>query len=122
MKKNLIISLTALVLLMNGNFKIAKAEANPIFEMVKGGSIRMVEGSNGLRFRLKMNQEYYDTISSNDKIGMLIFPEDYLITYKDVIGESNAYINLINDNHALNLDLTNKIYYEDNYYYGNGVI
>lgn len=122
MKKILIISLTALVLLMNGNFKIAKAEANPIFEMVKGGSIRMVEGSNGLRFRLKMNQEYYDTISSNDKIGMLIFPEDYLITYKDVIGESNAYINLINDNHALNLDLTNKIYYEDNYYYGNGVI
>ena len=92
--------------------------AENLFEMTEGGSIR-IAAPYGLRFQVKMDAN----IAKNaDKVGMLIFPADYLVndgTYGDVYYES---VEIIASSRRIDLDLTPKLYEKDGYWYGNGAI
>ena len=92
--------------------------ADNTFEMTQGGSIRIKE-PYGLRFQVKMNAAVAEKA---DKVGMLIFPADYLVDngiYGDVYYGSVQEIAL---NHRIDLDLTEKLYEKEGYWYGNGAI
>ena len=96
--------------------------AENVFKMTPGGSIRIAK-PYGLRFQVKMSA---DVKEKADKVGMLIFPADYLVdngTDGDVYYESvEALANTTISSHRIKLDLTDKIYEKDDYWYGNGVI
>lgn len=96
--------------------------AENVFEMTTGGSIRVVE-PYGLRFQVKMSEDIKETAG---KVGMLIFPADYLV---DSGEEGDIYYESVEalaattvSGHRINLDLTAKLYEEDGYWYGNGAI
>ena len=96
--------------------------AENTFEMTPGGSIRTVE-PYGLRFRVKMSD---DINEKADKVGMLIFPADYLVdsgVEGDVYYESvEALAETKVTKHKMDLDLTSKIYEKNGYWYGDGAI
>ena len=96
--------------------------AENVFEMTQGGSIRIAE-PYGLRFQVKMSADIKDKA---DKVGMLIFPADYLVdngTDGDVYYESVEKLAEEGESgHRINLDLTSKLYEKDDYWYGNGAI
>lgn len=96
--------------------------AENVFEMISGGSIRIAE-PYGLRFQVKMSA---DVREKADKVGMLIFPADYLVdngTDGDVYYESvEKLAETSESSHRINLDLTSKLYEKDGYWYGNGAI
>ena len=102
--------------------KVLAAENENVFEMTQGGSIRIVE-PYGLRFQVKMSADIKDKA---DKVGMLIFPADYLVnngTDGDVYYESVETLAETNvAEHRIDLDLTSKLYEKDSYWYGNGAI
>lgn len=96
--------------------------ANSVFEMTNGGSIRTM-APYGLRFQVRMSE---DIAKNAEKVGMIIFPADYL----ENSGVANdVYYTSVEDlvkngkaGHKINLDLTQKLYEKDGYYYGNGAI
>ena len=96
--------------------------AENVFEMTRGGSIRIAE-PYGLRFQVKMSA---DVKNKTNKVGMLIFPADYLVDNGmdgDVYYESvEALANTNEAGHRIDLDLTGKLYEKDGYWYGNGAI
>ncbi|MBR2449119.1 MAG: hypothetical protein IKB30_03250, partial [Clostridia bacterium] len=49
-----------------------------VFEMENGASVRLVEGSSGIRFRVKMDEETKNKVEASSDAGMLIFPQKYL--------------------------------------------
>lgn len=127
-KRNLIASLFGVLAVFcsvmavgNMHQPTVKAAEN-VFEMVSGGSIRITEPT-GLRFRVKMSE---DVKSTADKVGMLIFPADYLVddgTEGDVYYKSvEALAATAVSGHRIDLDLTKKLYNKDGYWYGNGAI
>lgn len=102
--------------------KVLAAENENVFEMTPGGSIRIAK-PYGLRFQVKMSA---DVKNKADKVGMLIFPADYLVdngTDGDVYYESvEALAETQVTEHRINLDLTQKVYEKDGDWYGNGAI
>ena len=60
---------------MNAGQECKALAAENTFEMTPGGSIRIAE-PYGLRFQVKMSA---DVKEKADKVGMLIFPADYLV-------------------------------------------
>lgn len=96
-----------------------RAAETSVFEMTKGGSIRIMEPT-GLRFQVKMSENIK---TQAEKIGMLIFPADYLVddgTQGDVYYESIDA--LAQSKNKIDLDLTSKVYEENGYLYANGAI
>ena len=128
MKKNVLTPLLgALSILfglvaMNAGQECKALAAENTFEMIPGGSIRTVE-PYGLRFRVKMSN---DINEKADKVGMLIFPADYLVdsgVEGDVYYESvEALAETKVTKHKMDLDLTSKIYEKNGYWYGDGAI
>ncbi len=110
------------VFVMNTGQECKTLAAENVFEMTPGGSIRIAE-PYGLRFQVKMSA---DIKENADKVGMLIFPADYLVdngTDGDVYYESVEALAETNvTSHRINLDLTSKLYEKDGYWYGNGAI
>lgn len=49
-----------------------------VFEMENGASVRLVEGSSGIRFRVKMDEATKEKVEASSDAGMLIFPQKYL--------------------------------------------
>ena len=107
---------------MNARQECKVFAAENTFEMTPGGSIRIVE-PYGLRFQVKMS---VDVKEKADKVGMLIFPADYLVdggVEGDVYYESvEALAETQVTKHRMDLDLTSKVYEKDGYWYGNGAI
>ncbi len=128
MKKKLTVHLLGLLTLLCSIFAMTSVQegvalaAEDLFEMTPGGSIRIVE-PYGLRFQVKMSADIKDKA---DKVGMLIFPTDYLVnngTDGDVYYESVEALSETNvAEHRIDLDLTSKLYEKDSYWYGNGAI
>jgi len=110
------------VFVMNTGQECKTLAAENVFEMTPGGSIRIAE-PYGLRFQVKMSA---DIKENADKVGMLIFPADYLVdngTDGDVYYDSVEALAKTNvTSHRINLDLTSKLYEKDGYWYGNGAI
>lgn len=107
---------------VNAGQKCEVLAAENVFEMTKGGSIRIAE-PYGLRFQVKMSADVKDKA---DKVGMLIFPADYLVDNGadgDVYYESVEALAKTNvASHRMDLDLTSKLYEKDDCWYGNGAI
>ena len=128
MKKKLVAHLLGIAVLLCGLFLMNARQENTalaaenVFEMTPGGSIRIAE-PYGLRFQVRMSA---DIKESADKVGMLIFPADYLVNSGadgDVYYESvEALANTSVTKHRMDLDLTSKVYEQDDYWYGNGAI
>ena len=128
MKKKLVAHLLGIAVLLCGLFLMNARQENTalaaenVFEMTPGGSIRIAE-PYGLRFQVRMSA---DIKESADKVGMLIFPADYLVDSGadgDVYYESvEALANTSVTKHRMDLDLTSKVYEKDDYWYGNGAI
>ncbi len=103
-------------------FSVQAADTEDVFEMTKGGSIRVMNPT-GLRFQVRVSESVK---AKADKVGMLIFPADYLedngrrkdIHYDGVeeIAKPEA------SGHRIDLDLTKKLYKEDGCWYGNGAL
>ncbi len=49
-----------------------------VFQMESGASVRLVEGSSGIRFRVKMDETTKEKVMTSSDAGMLIFPQAYL--------------------------------------------
>ena len=128
MKKRLVVPLLGVlaflgsVFAMNTGQKGEALAAENLFEMTLGGSIRIAE-PYGLRFQVKMSADVKDKA---EKIGMLIFPADYLVsdgTEDDVYYESVETLAATTvSSHRIDLDLTDKLYEKDGYWHGNGAI
>ncbi len=66
------------------------------FTMQNGAALRLVEGSNGMRFSAEISQEEYTTLTNaGAKFGMLIVAKDLLkgieITPETVFGENSSF-------------------------------
>ena len=66
------------------------------FTMQKGAAVRLVEGSNGLRFSAEISQDEYTVLkNAGAKFGMLIVAKDLLkgieITPETVFGENSSF-------------------------------
>ncbi len=107
-------------------YQTTKAEDQGLFEMTPGGSIRVAQ-PYGLRFQVRMDADVKTYVEKyNGKVGMFIFPADYLA---DNGAEGDVYYKSVEelvknapDSHRINLDLTKKLYEKDSYWYGNGAI
>ncbi|MBE7078234.1 MAG: hypothetical protein E7377_06030, partial [Clostridiales bacterium] len=94
--------------------KPAKADASSVFEMEYGAGVKLNE-TNGLRFKAKMSQDYYDQIVTNDPddkvklVGYIAPVEEFdkVAEYKDLGVKVGG-----------NLD-ESKIYQEDGFYHAN---
>ena len=128
MKRKVIVPLLGVLAFLGSVFAVNTGQkceamaAENIFEMTPGGSIRIAE-PYGLRFQVKMSA---DVKEKAEKVGMLIFPADYLVdngTEDDVYYESVEALAKTNvASHRIDLDLTSKLYEKDDYWYGNGAI
>lgn len=107
-------------------YQTTKTEDKGLFEMAPGGSIRVAQ-PYGLRFQVRMDADIKTYVEKyNGKVGMFIFPADYLA---DNGAEGDVYYQSVEElvknapnNHRINLDLTKKLYEKDSYWYGNGAI
>lgn len=128
MKKKLVAHLLGVLIFLCGVFTMTVGQectalaAENLFEMTPGGSIRIAE-PYGLRFQVKMSA---DVKAKAEKVGMLIFPADYLVdngTDGDVYYESVEKLAATTvSSHRIDLNLTSKLYEKDGYWYGNGAI
>ena len=98
----------------------AKAETGSLFQMEYGASVKL--SGNGLRFKAKMSQDYYDMLVTND-------PNDDVLLYGyiapiEVLDSMTEYSDFINGGKRVGGELDqDKIYQdEDGYYYVNIVM
>ena len=98
----------------------AKAEAVSVFQMEYGASVKL--SGNGLRFKAKMSQDYYDRLVTND-------PNDDVLLYGyiapiEVLDSMTEYSDFIDGGKRVGGKLDqNKIYQgKDGYYYANIVM
>lgn len=118
----------ALACITTGGVQLVHAEesestsetaSEQVFAMEQGGSVRFSDPT-GLRFRLKMDSTVKAGLNESDKVGMFIFPLDYLP--KNEAGEylEAEYSTAVTK--KLDYDLTDALYESNGYWYGNGVI
>ena len=98
----------------------AKAETDSLFQMEYGASVKL--SGNGLRFKAKMSQDYYDKLVTND-------PNDDVLLYGyiapiEVLDSMTEYSDFIDGGKRVGGELDqDKIYQgEDGYYYANIVM
>ena len=98
----------------------AKAETDSLFQMEYGASVKL--SGNGLRFKAKMSQDYYDKLVTND-------PNDDVKIYGyiapiEVLDSMTEYSDFIDGGKRVGGELDqDKIYQgEDGYYYTNIVM
>ena len=96
-----------------------KAETSSVFQMEYGASVQL--SKNGLRFKAKMSQDYYDMLVTNDS-------NDEVLLYGyiapiEVLDSMTEYSDFIAGGKRVGGQLDeNKIYKEDGYYYTNIVM
>ena len=108
-------------LILSLSFLITPAKAdNSVFQMEYGASVKL--SGNGLRFKAKMSQDYYDMLVTND-------PNDDVLLYGyiapiEVLDSMTEYSDFINGGKRVGGELAqDKIYQgEDGYYYVNIVM
>ena len=98
----------------------AKADTTSVFQMGYGASVKL--SGNGLRFKAKMSQDYYDMLVTND-------PNDDVLIYGyispvEILSSVTEYSDFINGGKRVGGELDqNKIYQgADGYYYANIVM
>lgn len=108
------------------SFNIAKVHAtvdNEAFVMDKGASLALTK--DGIRFRVKMGQNVYDRIFTNDTdesvdLSVLVAPKTYFDALNDT--ENAGDYQKLSKKIEIQIDDVNKVYVEDGYYYANAVL
>lgn len=111
---------SVLCLIITMNFYPASAETDT-FEMVDGVSLKLND-NGGLRFRVKMGEEEYGKICTNDSENKVELY--FVLTSKTIFDgvSENSYFGISEDRcYKLKVD-ENKIYEEDGFYYANGCV
>ena len=110
----------SLILSISFSIMPAKAETSPVFQMESGASIKL--SGNGLRFKAKMSQEYYDMLVTNDS-GDDVLLYGYIAPI-EVLDSMTEYSDFIGGGKRVGGKLDeSKIYQgEDGYYYANIVM
>ena len=110
----------SLILSISFSIMPAKAETSPVFQMESGASIKL--SGNGLRFKAKMSQDYYDMLVTNDS-GDDVLLYGYIAPI-EIIDGMTEYSVFIGGGKRVGGELDqDKIYQgEDGYYYANIVM
>ncbi|MBQ7235854.1 MAG: hypothetical protein IJX03_01695, partial [Clostridia bacterium] len=70
-----------------------------VFEMENGASVRLVEGSSGIRFRVKMDEATKGKVEASSDAGILIFPQAYLTA--DVVSAGKFMDKKVQDDNSV---------------------
>ena len=102
-----------------GKTSVKADEPDYTFEMVNGASVRFADDDSGIRFRVKMGEDMYNEIVTNDDGDHVTLK--FIITSKANFDAADGnYYDIVNKRVADVLE--SKIYRENDYYYANGCL